>query len=663
MNTRKTEMQKNKFTMTIKRKLIISLLALLIIPTLTVGFMSYNKAANEIDKSTLASATESVKVLDQILSNSLEPKMADAYYFANKIDRTSYSGDKKEEAINSLKEYYALHPEIVAIYVGTEKGEMLRAPAKQYDPGYDPRKRPWYTFAMENKGDTVITEPYLGASTGSVLVTVAQTVKDGSGVIAIDLNMDAIKESADDIKIGKKGYPFVVSVEGNYIVHPTEPAGKKSKMFTHSMLGKDHAIHSFKYKEQSKKLTFVTNKITGWKIVGLMDVSEAKDQAKPILYTTLIVVGIFIVIGVLISYMTVLSITKPLKALAELTDKVSKGDLTEKFDNGRGDEIGLLGKSFNTMIDSLRDLIRHVSEKSHALASSSEQLNASSEQNNSATEQVATAIQQVAAGTEKQTDMAAESAHVVREMSTGLVSILENAENVSRTSVEAAEIVKSGEGAITHSIQQMTNIHDTVNDLGRVVHTLGERSHEISKIIDVISEIAGQTNLLALNAAIEAARAGEQGKGFAVVADEVRKLAEQSAKATETIRSLISSIQVETGAAVDAMNKGTDEVEKGITVVNEAGISFKKIQEFVDAVSSQIQNVAASVQQMNRGTEQVVEMVTGMDEISQKTAHETQEVSAATEEQLASMQEIAASAESLANMAEELQDSISSFKI
>ncbi|WP_428839308.1 methyl-accepting chemotaxis protein [Bacillus massilinigeriensis] len=315
------------------------------------------------------------------------------------------------------------------------------------------------------------------------------------------------------------------------------------------------------------------------------------------------------------------------------------------------------------MIDSLRTLIRQVSEKSHVLAASSEQLNASAEQNNSATEQVASAIQHVASGTEQQTEMAGNSANVVQEMSSGMLSILESTENVANTSREAAETVKVGEGAISLSIQQMTNIHNTVNDLGGVVHTLGERSREISKITDVISEIAGQTNLLALNAAIEAARAGEQGKGFAVVADEVRKLAEQSAKATETIRSLISSIQAETEAAVDAMGKGTGEVEKGITVVNEAGISFKKIQEFVDDVSKQIQYVATSVNEMNNGAEQVVDMVAGMDEISQKTAHETQEVSAATEEQLASMQEIAASAAALSNMAEELQNSISSFKI
>lgn len=209
----------------------------------------------------------------------------------------------------------------------------------------------------------------------------------------------------------------------------------------------------------------------------------------------------------------------------------------------------------------------------------------------------------------------------------------------------------------------MKNINETVNDLGKVINTLGERSKEISQIIDVTSDIAGQTNLLALNAAIEAARAGEHGKGFAVVAAEVRKLAEQSAKSTESIRHLITSIQSDTKHAVESMEKGASEVEKGINIVDSAGTSFMQIQQFVDTVTTQIQEVSASIEQMSSGASQVVELVSEIDEITASTSAEGQEVLAATEEQLASMQEIAASAAALSFMAEELQESVKKFKI
>jgi methyl-accepting chemotaxis protein len=652
-----------KMALSIRNKLLISFIAILIIPTLTVGSMAYFKASSEIKKTTLDGATENIKVLDQIVNDSLKPKMNDVAYFANKYDKDSYTGLEKDKTMAAFKEYYALHPEIVSIFVGSENGDMLQAPQKKFDPGYDPRKRPWYTFATENQGKTVITEPYVSASSGKTLVTVVRTVKDGSGVVAIDISLDGIKASTDSIKVGEKGYSFIVTNQGQYIVHPTEKAGDKSSVFTSSLLAKSEAVHSYTFKETEKQLTFVTNELTGWKIAGTMNVEEATQKAEPILFTTLVMISIFIIIGILVSYVIVLSITKPLKKLVLLTEKVSDGDLTQEFEIKNNDEIGQLGESFNKMILSLRDIIHHVSEKSAQLAAASEQLNASSEQNNSATEQVAHAIQQVAAGMDKQTDMSMDSTQTVREMSAGIQSIMENAQNVSKTSVEAAEAVSGGEGAITLSIQQMENINESVNDLGSVINTLGERSKEISQIINVISDIAGQTNLLALNAAIEAARAGEQGKGFAVVADEVRKLAEQSAKSTETIRNLIGSIQSDTTSAVQAMDKGTKAVERGIDIVNEAGTSFKKIQEFVDIVTSQIQEVSASVQQMNHGVENVVEIVSEIEEIAKTSSKESQEVSAATEEQLASMQEIAASATSLSFMAEELQESVGKFRI
>jgi methyl-accepting chemotaxis protein len=649
--------------MSIKKKLILSFLALLFIPTMTVGLLAYSKAAEEIKSTTLASGSESVHVLNQIIDDNLNPKVNDVSYFANKLDKNSYSEAQKEITMAAFTEYYALHPEIVSIYVGSENGDMLQSPQKKFDPGYDPRKRPWYTTAKENAGKTVITDPYVSASSGKTLVTVVETVKDGSGVVAIDISLDAIKQSTDSIKIGDKGYPFIVSSEGLYLVHPTGTPGEKSSVFTPSLLKKEVGVQTYNFNDEEKQLTFATNKLTGWKIAGTMDVEESKDLARPILLSTMIIISIFVIMGGIASYFIIRSIIRPLRKLLLITERVSDGDLNQEVEIQSNDEISQLGISFNTMISSLKDLIQQVSEKSDQLSAASEQLNASSEENNIATGQVATAIQQVAAGTVRQTDMAQKSSNVVHEMSDGIQSIMVNVRNVSETSIEATKIVNDGEEAIEHSIEQMTNINDKVKDIGSVINTLGERSREISQIVDVISDIAGQTNLLALNAAIEAARAGEQGKGFSVVADEVKKLAAQSSKSTETIRKLISSIQLETNAAMDAMNKGTNEVEKGINIVNNAGVSFKKIQEFVDVVTSQIQEVSASVDQMHYGVNHVVDSVTGIEEIARKTADESQEVSSATKEQLISMREIAAAAASLSGMALELQQSVYKFKI
>ncbi|WP_423409423.1 methyl-accepting chemotaxis protein [Heyndrickxia sp. MSNUG] len=662
-NKENSETQGKK-SISIKGKLIISFIAILLIPTLMVGFMSFKNAKDEIKKQIQLSSEKNVMLLDKFLYSKIEPKLFDAAYFTEALNRDSYSEKELQNTIAKFKQYKYLHEESLNVYMGTDSGEMLLFPKQELPQGFDPRERAWYKDALASNGKAIITNPYVDAATGDLLVTVAQAVSDGSGVFGIDISLNELKEITDGISIGERGYPAILGTDRSYIVHPTQKPGDKAEGDWVSKVYANQKGHlSYIYKGIDKEMEFYTNELTGWKIIGSMDLTEVDEAAQPILYATLMIVAIFIFIGVLLSYFIVRSITRPLKELGDITDRVANGDLTRSFEVKKYDEIGKLGTSFNNMILALKELIQQVGEKSDLLASSSEQLNASSEQNNHATEQVANSIQEVASGTENQRNMVHQSTEVVKEMSDSIDKIMRNAQEVADTAKDANIVVAEGEQSIQKSVHQMKNINETVADLGQVIHTLGTRSNEISQIVDVISEIAGQTNLLALNAAIEAARAGEHGKGFAVVADEVRKLAEQSAKSTESIRQLIASIQADTNTAVVSMDKGTEEVEKGIQIVDLAGVSFRQIQQFVDNVSAQIHEVSASMEEMGQGAKQVVEFVSRIEEITASVNAESQEVSAATEEQLASMQEIAASAASLSYMAEELQESVRKFEI
>jgi methyl-accepting chemotaxis protein len=357
-------------------------------------------------------------------------------------------------------------------------------------------------------------------------------------------------------------------------------------------------------------------------------------------------------------------ITKPIAQLRDCAGEIAKGNLAVKRLNfSARDEIGDLGRAFDEMTVQLKALITKVSSSAEHLAASSEELTASAEQSSQATSQVADSIQAVAGGAAEQMAAANESASAVSTMSVGMQNVAATVSSVAdQTEIASDKAVKGG-AAIDKAVSQMGQIEQTVNASAKVVAKLGERSKEIGQIVGTISGIAGQTNLLALNAAIEAARAGEQGKGFAVVADEVRKLAEQSEGAAKKIAELINEIQVDTDQAVQAMNQGTQEVKTGADVVNVAGVSFREIADVVTEVSDQVKQISTAIYTMASGSQKIVDSVNKIDGLSKKSADEAQSVSAATEEQLASMEEIASSSRSLANLAQDLQTAVAKFRI
>jgi len=392
--------------------------------------------------------------------------------------------------------------------------------------------------------------------------------------------------------------------------------------------------------------------------------TESKAAASKGITISLIISIVLGILFVVIGFIGVRKyIISPIEKLKFAVQRAEAGELNFSVDYDSKDELGVLTSSFSHMIAQLRDLIGQVKQSSEQMAAFSVELSASAEQTSEASEHIASVTLDVASGSDDQVRAIIETSDVVNHMAQDVQTIASNSTNVSEAAIQAEQLSVDGNDSIKTAVQQMNSIQTSISSLSNVISGLGERSAEIGQIVEVITSIAAQTNLLALNAAIEAARAGEHGKGFAVVSEEVRKLAEESSVSAQKISELITGIQTETNRAVDSMQFTTNEVETGINNVNIAGESFKKIQHAIDEVSGQIQEVSSSVQQVVTGVEQMTMSMEQINGIAQSSAAGTQNISAATEEQLASMQEITASTSALSKMAEDLQEKTNMFKV
>ncbi len=406
-----------------------------------------------------------------------------------------------------------------------------------------------------------------------------------------------------------------------------------------------------------------------------------------------------------------------MQEMGEVAKGISENDLTLTLHAKA--ETDELGNAFVAMVDTLRDSICQVSNNTLNLMAAAQQLASAAQQAGLATNQISTTIQQVAAGTQNQAGAITQTATSVEEMSRAINGVAKgaqeqtiavtraaeiteqinnaiqqvagNAAAVTRDSAVAAEAARKGTKTVEDTLEGMQTIKTKVGLSAEKVQEMGTRSEQIGTIVEVIEDIASQTNLLALNAAIEAARAGEHGKGFAVVADEVRKLAERSSSATKEIGGLISGIQKTVAEAVKAMNEGSLVVEAGVKSANLAGTALSeimnaaeevntqakmaadasaKMNEFsnelvaaVDSVSAVVEENTAATEEMAANSTEVTQAIEVIASVSEENSASIEEVSASTEEMSAQVEEVSASATSLADMARELQIVCGRFKL
>ncbi|HHY22061.1 MAG TPA: methyl-accepting chemotaxis protein [Bacilli bacterium] len=484
------------------------------------------------------------------------------------------------------------------------------------------------------------------------------------------------------INLGDYGYYFIVDKDGVAAAHPTiegkmmwDAQATDGFYFVRDFVekgltdGGGFTYYDFPMPDNPDK---IEPKIAysegypawGWVVVASSYMFDYNSASKDILTTLIVTIGVSLVIGLIVIYLFSRHISVPIRKLSQYVGQVAAGDLTApSITVKNNDEIGQLTNDVNQMKENLQSMISEVAHSSEMVASTSQELTASSEETSRASEHISNAVEGVVTNFEEQAATVETEKEVISEISGELGRISEHVQSMREVSLEASTAAQQGNEVVSQTIDQMNHIEKVSADMGSIIHSLGEKSGKISEVISLITAIAEQTNLLALNAAIEAARAGEQGKGFAVVADEVRKLAEQSSDAGGQVRELILQTQMETHRTVEAMENNSRVIQEGIALVGQAGHAFENITSSVEVVSRQVQEVAEVIQQINERTGILVHSIDELQEAMAASSSYSENVTASVEEQSAAVEEITASAQMLSGMAENLQDIVRKFQI
>lgn len=548
-------------------------------------------------------------------------------------------------------------------------------------PGYDASSRPWYDLALNNPGVS-FTSPYADVGTGSMVVSGITALKENGkayGFVSADVSLATIPGIMEQYHIGENGTNFLIASNGSLIYAEDEnllgDADNEGSQIsdlpglesigTKVLKGED-GIVEVEYNGRVYIVAYEPLNINGWGYLQLVDHDEAYSSLKIFTRSIVIIFVLGTVLLLLFIFFSIKSTMKPIKTATEFAKVLAKGDFTVEVDEThlkREDEIGQLSKAFKEMTISFKKLVGEIAESSTSVTEASDSLASTSNQVSAASVEVSTTIEEIARGAVEQAESTEKGAVKTLELGDLIENNKTHMDALNQSSEVVVKLVDDGLEIVSELSEKAKETSNATDEIFEVIQKTDKSSAKIGEASNVIASIAEQTNLLALNAAIEAARAGEAGKGFAVVADEIRKLAEQSTQSTAEIDEVVRELLDSSNLAVETIKRVSQIIKEQVDYVQDTENKYKEISSAISVSTDAIGNLNKSEDVMEMKKAEILDTIQNLSAIAEENAAGTEEAAASVVEQSSAMNEIVNASGSLSELAEELNNSIKKFKL